>query len=37
MENILIYNKEKGEGVDIDIIGNRLVVDHIDEDDFLRD
>ena len=33
-ENILIYDKEKGVGVDIDIIGNKVIVDRLTYRDF---
>ena len=36
MESILIYNKDLERGVDIDIIGHRLIVDYVTEDDFIR-
>lgn len=33
-EHIIIYDKNKGTGVDIDIIDNRIIIDKITEDDF---
>jgi hypothetical protein len=35
MENILIFNKETGKGIDVDILDNgRLVIDYITSKDF---
>jgi hypothetical protein len=34
MDNILIFDKHKGEGVDVDFVGGRVIIDRITSDDF---